>query len=94
MNEVEEAMAEDFRSWAIVQNAKWFNLGYQTIKFFRAVKDFVKSFFGMSDTLYTTVYKGINKGKYSEYKINQASVEEFNKAFTDKGTFFSIPGVP
>lgn len=94
MNEVEEAMAEDFRSWAIVQNAKWFNLGYQTIKFFRAVKDFVKAFLGMPSTLYTTVYKGINKGKYSEYKMNQASVEEFNKAFTDKGTFFSIPGVP
>ena len=92
-NEVEEAMAEDFRSWAIVQNAKWFNLGYQTIKFFRAVKDFVKSFIGMPSTLYTTVYKGINKGKYSEYKMNPASVEEFNKAFTDNGTFFSIPGV-
>ena len=28
INEVEEAMAEDFRSWAIVQNAKWYNLGY------------------------------------------------------------------
>lgn len=94
INEVEEAMAEDFRNWAVIQNAKWFNLGYQTIKLFRAVKDFVKSILGMSDNLYTTIYKGINKGKYSEYKMNPASVEEFNKAFTDKGAFFSIPGIP
>ena len=94
INEIEEAMAEDFRSWAIVQNSKWYNLGYQTIKLFRAIRDFVKSMLGMSDNLYTTVYKGINKGNYSQYKLNPVSVEEFNKAFTNNGTFFSIPGVP
>lgn len=94
INEVEEAMAEDFRSWAIVQNAKWYNLGYQTIKLFRAIKDFVKSMFNISDSLYTTVYKGINKGRYSQYELNSVSMEEFHKAFTDNGTFFSIPGVP
>lgn len=93
INEIEEAMAEDFRSWAIVQNAKWFNIGYQTIKLFRAVKDFVKSMIGMSDNLYTTVYKGINKGNYAEYKMNPVSVEEFHKSFSDNGTFFSIPGI-
>lgn len=93
VNEIEEAMAEDFRSWAIVQNAKWFNLGYQTIKLFRAIKDLTRSFFNIPSPLYTTIYKGINKGKYSEYRMNPASVEEFNKAFTDNGTFFSIPGV-
>lgn len=94
INEVEEAMAEDFRSWAIVQNAKWYNLGYQTIKLFRAIKDFVKSMFNISDSLYTTIYKGINKGRYSQYELNSVSMEEFHKAFTDNGTFFSIPGVP
>lgn len=94
INEVEEAMAEDFRSWAIVQNAKWYNLGYQTIKLFRVIKDFVKSMFNISDSLYTTIYKGINKGKYSQYELNSVSMEEFHKAFTDNGTFFSIPGVP
>lgn len=93
VNTIEEAMAEDFRSWAIIQNAKWYNLGYQTIKFFRAVKDFVKSMFGISDNLHTIIYKGINKGKFAQYQMNPASVEEFNKAFTDNGTFFSIPGV-
>lgn len=94
INEVEEAMAEDFRSWAIVQNAKWYNIGYQTIKLFRAIKDFVKSMFNISDSLYTTIYKGINKGRYSQYELNSVSMEEFHKAFTDNGTFFSIPGVP
>lgn len=94
INEIEEAMAEDFRSWAIVQNAKWYNIGYQTIKLFRAIKDFVKSIFNMSDNLYTTIYKGINKGRYSQYELNPVSVEEFHKTFTDNGTFFSIPGVP
>lgn len=93
INEIEEAMAEDFRSWSIVQNAKWFNVGYQTIKLFRAVKDFVKSMIGMSDNMYTTVYKGINKGRYAEYKMNSVSVSEFHKAFSDNGTFFSIPGI-
>ena len=93
INVIEEAMAEDFRSWAIVQNAKWYNLGYQTIKFFRAARDFVRSMFGMSDNLYRIVYKGINKGRFAQYKMNPVSVEEFNKAFTDNGTFFSIPGV-
>lgn len=93
INEIEEAMAEDFRNWAITQNSKQLNLGYRTIKLFRAVLDFVKSILGMSDRLYINVYKNINKGKYSNYKMNQVSVEEFNKAFTDKGAFFSIPGV-
>jgi len=50
--------------------------------------------FNISDSLYTTIYKGINKGRYSQYELNSVSMEEFHKAFTDNGTFFSIPGVP
>lgn len=93
VNEIEEAMAEDFRNWAIVENAKWFQLGYQTIKAFRAIKGFVKSLFGISNNLTTNIYRNINKGKYKEYQMNQSSVDEFNKAYTKKGVYFSIPGV-
>jgi hypothetical protein len=60
-------MAEDFRNWAIVENAKWFQLGYRTIKAFRAIKGFVKSLFGISNNLTTNIYRNINKGKYKEY---------------------------
>lgn len=93
VNEIEEAMAEDFRNWAIVENAKWFQLGYQTIKAFRAIKGFVKSLFGISNNLTENIYRNINKGKYKEYQMNQSSIDEFNKAYTEKGVYFSIPGV-
>lgn len=93
INEVEELMAEDFRNWAVVENAKWFQIGYQTIKAFRAIKNFVLSMVGISDKLHENVYNNINKGKYAQYKMNPQSVEEFNKAFTDKGVYFTIPGV-
>lgn len=90
-NEIEELLAEDFRKWALIENNK--GIRYKVLKTFRRIKDFVKSMFGISDNLLNNVYRNINKGRYAQYKLNDSSVQEFKQTYSNKGVYFSIPGV-
>lgn len=88
--EVEEALAEDFRKWAIIENSK--DLRYLVLKAFKHISNFVKSMFNISQAKYNTVFRNINRGFYSEFALSQQSIQQFNEKYKE-GAYFSIPGV-
>ena len=88
--EVEEALAEEFRNYML--NETGFNLGYRIKKFFRSVWNLIKSMAGKRLNLQDEVFNNIRKGKFKDAQLSQDVLAEFNKAH-DIGIGYYAPGV-
>ena len=88
--EVEEALAEEFRNYMLDHNDK--RLSYRIKKFFRAVWNLVSKLAGRKLDLQSRAFEAIRKGKFKNVQLDQETLEEFNKA-TSEGIGFYAPGV-
>lgn len=88
--EVEEALAEEFRNYML--NETGFNLGYRIKKFFRSVWNLIKSMAGKRLNLQDEVFNNIRKGKFKDAQLSQDVLAEFNKAH-DIGIGYYAPGI-
>lgn len=88
--EVEEALAEEFRNYMLDHNDK--RLSYRIKKFFRAVWNLVSKLAGRKLDLQSRAFEAIRKGKFKNAQLDQETLEEFNKA-TSEGIGFYAPGV-
>lgn len=86
--QVEEALAEEFRSWMLKETNP--TLGYKATKFFRQALQFIQRLRGKG--LNYTVFKAIRDGKFKEATVDQETLKEFKNAY-DKGVFYYIPGL-
>lgn len=86
--EVEEALAEEFRSWMLKETNP--TLGYKVIKFFKQLIEFVQKLRGRG--LNYTLFKAIKDGKFKESQIDQETLKEFKNAY-ESGVFYYIPGL-
>lgn len=89
MKEIEEAMAEDFKSYMIGIENEGFSARIK--RFFKNMKELIKTFVGKQDVVYQA-YERIRRGKYAKAEMDKASVEEFKVNFPG-GVFFEIPGL-
>lgn len=91
--EVEEALAEEFRSWML--NEKNPTLGYKVIKFFRNILDFIKAFFGIKNNAYSlnqTLFNAIKSGEFANYTTTNEILQDFVNKHPE-GLYYYIPGV-
>lgn len=84
-NDVEEAMAEDFRKWAITQNST--GIIGKVKRAFNYIFDFL--YYTEDKALYRQIYKDIHSGKYSNVPLDQESVNEFHQKYDSQGGVYS-----
>lgn len=86
--EVEEALAEEFRSWMLKETNP--TLGYRAVKFFKQLLHFVSRVRGKG--LNYTVFKAIRDGQFKQATVSQETLKEFKRAY-ERGVFYYIPGM-
>ena len=89
--DVEEAMAEDFRKWVIGQDDQSL-----TGKVKRAFSNFINFLLHTEDKkLYKSIYDDIRSGKYSGMPLDKESLEEFRNKYEGSGGVYSkVHGIP
>lgn len=89
--DVEEAMAEDFRKWVINQSDQ--SILGRVKRAFSQILDFL--FYTENKHLYKQVYKDIQAGRYSGMPLDQESVDEFHDKYNEQlGAYSKIHGIP
>lgn len=89
LQDIEESLAEDFRSYMLgFEDKSW---SARIKRFFKNIKQIVKTFFGKPDIVYQA-YKNIKNRKYVGAKLDQESINEFKRNYPD-GVYFEIPGL-
>lgn len=88
--EVEEALAEEFRAYMLNETNP--SLGYRVRKFFRAVWNLVSKMAGRKLNLQSQIFNDIRKGKFKDAQLDQATLEEFSKAY-GAGIGYYAPGI-
>lgn len=90
--EIEELLAEDFRKYAIHQNDT--RLSARISRFFERIFSFINVFNRNKDII-RQCYEAINKGQYKNTKLNQKSLNEFNRIYGNyvNQSDFQIPTV-
>ena len=89
LQDIEESLAEDFRSYMFgFEDKSW---SARIKRFFKNIKQIVKTFFGKPDIVYQA-YKNIKNRKYVGAKLDQESINEFKRNYPD-GVYFEIPGL-
>ena len=89
LQDIEESLAEDFRSYMLgFEDKSW---SARIKRFFKNIKQIVKTFFGKPDIVYQA-YKNIKNRKYVGAKLDQESINEFKINYPN-GVYFEIPGL-
>ena len=90
-NDVEEAMAEDFRKWVLNQEDT--SIIGKVKRAFNAILDFL--FHTEDKKLYKQIYKDIHSGKYQSVPLDRESVKEFHERYNKQGGIYSkVHGIP
>ena len=85
--ELEERLADEFMDF-MIQNSST-GLRYQIAKLFRNIKSFIGLNSKFKPTDLHTVFNAIRFGDFSNYKLNQQSIDEFKKAYSE-GPYYKI----
>ena len=88
--EVEEVLAEEFRSYMLKETNP--TLGYLVRKFFRSVWNLVSKLGGRQLDTQNAVFSAIRKGRFKDAVIDQYTLEEFSKE-NPGGVPFYAPGI-
>lgn len=88
--ELEEVLAEEFRSYML--NEENPTLVYRIKKFFRTLKNLILNLAGKKIDYQSQLFEAIRKGNLKNSKVDQNTLEEFNKAY-ENGVHYYYPGI-
>lgn len=86
--QVEEAIADRFMEYML--NDKQSKLRYYINKIFRDILHFIGINKGINPRNLNQIFEAIKYGDFKNYKLDQNSIEEFNKAYTEGGAYYTV----
>lgn len=85
---LEEALADRFMEYML--NDKQTPLRYYINKIFRDILRFIGINRSINPRNLDSIYKAIKYGDFRKYKLNEASIKEFNEAYIDNEVYYKV----